>query len=101
MEILRIRAILPLNLPHATNEDTTFRGYDIPAGTQVLPNLWSANMDPEYWSDPEKFDPVGSWTLTARWLPGRNPSSLFLLAAVSASVSSWLRWSSFCSFRPS
>ncbi|XP_035684256.1 cytochrome P450 2U1-like [Branchiostoma floridae] len=57
MEIQRIRAILPLNLPHATNEDTTFRGYDIPAGTQVLPNLWSANMDPEFWPDPEKFDP--------------------------------------------
>ncbi|XP_035684254.1 cytochrome P450 2U1-like [Branchiostoma floridae] len=57
MEIQRIRAILPLNLPHAPNEETTFRGYDIPAGTQILPNLWSANMDPEFWPDPKKFDP--------------------------------------------
>ncbi|XP_035684253.1 cytochrome P450 2C31-like [Branchiostoma floridae] len=57
MEIQRIRAIFPLNLPHAPNEDTTFRGYDIPAGTQILPNLWSANMDPEFWPDPAKFDP--------------------------------------------
>ncbi|XP_035684756.1 cytochrome P450 2C31-like isoform X1 [Branchiostoma floridae] len=57
MEIQRIRAIVPLSSPHAPNEDTTFRGYDIPAGTQVLPNLWSANMDPEFWPDPEKFDP--------------------------------------------
>ncbi|XP_078604852.1 cytochrome P450 2U1-like [Branchiostoma floridae x Branchiostoma japonicum] len=57
MEIQRIRAIVPLSAPHAPNEDTTFRGYDIPAGTQVFPNLWSANMDPEFWPDPEKFDP--------------------------------------------
>ncbi|XP_035661944.1 cytochrome P450 2U1-like [Branchiostoma floridae] len=56
MEIQRIRAIVPVT-PHAPNEDTTFRGYDIPAGTQVLPNLWSAHMDPEFWPDPEKFDP--------------------------------------------
>ncbi|XP_066294392.1 cytochrome P450 2U1-like [Branchiostoma lanceolatum] len=57
MEIMRIRAIAPLSAPHAAMEDTTFRGYDIPAGTQVLPNLWSANMDSEFWPDPEKFDP--------------------------------------------
>ncbi|XP_035684758.1 cytochrome P450 2U1-like [Branchiostoma floridae] len=57
MEIQRIRAIVPLAAPHTPNENTTFRGYDIPAGTQVFPNLWSANMDPEFWPDPEKFDP--------------------------------------------
>ncbi|XP_035684255.1 cytochrome P450 2B5-like [Branchiostoma floridae] len=57
MEIQRIRAIVPLSAPHAPNEDTTFRGYDIPAGTQVFPSLWSANMDPEFWPNPEKFDP--------------------------------------------
>ncbi|XP_066294384.1 cytochrome P450 2U1-like [Branchiostoma lanceolatum] len=56
-EIQRIRAIAPLGGPHAAVEDTTFRGYDIPAGAQILPNLWSANMDPEFWPDPEKFDP--------------------------------------------
>eukprot|EP00058_Branchiostoma_floridae_P027526 XP_002613017.1 hypothetical protein BRAFLDRAFT_114225 [Branchiostoma floridae] len=57
METQRIRLVAPLNAPHAPNEDTTFRGYDIPAGTQVLTNLWSAHMDPEYWANPEKFDP--------------------------------------------
>ncbi|XP_035684759.1 cytochrome P450 2U1-like [Branchiostoma floridae] len=57
MEIQRIRLVAPLNAPHAATEDTTFRGYDIPAGMQVLTNLWSAHMDPEYWPDPETFDP--------------------------------------------
>eukprot|EP00058_Branchiostoma_floridae_P002150 XP_002587638.1 hypothetical protein BRAFLDRAFT_60931 [Branchiostoma floridae] len=57
MEIQRIRAILPLSIPHTPNEDTKFRGYDIPAGMQVLPNLWSAQMDPEFWPDPERFEP--------------------------------------------
>ncbi|XP_066294391.1 cytochrome P450 2U1-like [Branchiostoma lanceolatum] len=57
MEIMRIRAIAPLSVPHATTEDTTFRGYTIPAKTQVLSNIWSAQMDPEFWPDPDKFDP--------------------------------------------
>eukprot|EP00058_Branchiostoma_floridae_P004126 XP_002589614.1 hypothetical protein BRAFLDRAFT_81582 [Branchiostoma floridae] len=57
MEIQRIRAIAPLSVPHATVQDTTFRGYDIPAKTQVIGNIWSAQMDPEFWPNPEKFDP--------------------------------------------
>ncbi|XP_078688307.1 cytochrome P450 2J2-like [Branchiostoma floridae x Branchiostoma belcheri] len=56
-ETQRIRNITPLNLPHATAVDTAFRGYRIPAGTQVITNLWSAHMDPEFWPDPERFNP--------------------------------------------
>ncbi|XP_078607390.1 cytochrome P450 2U1-like [Branchiostoma floridae x Branchiostoma japonicum] len=57
METQRIRHITPLSIPHATAVDTVFRGYRIPAGTQVVPNMWSAHMDPEFWPDPEGFDP--------------------------------------------
>ncbi|XP_066288730.1 cytochrome P450 2U1-like isoform X2 [Branchiostoma lanceolatum] len=57
METQRLRNITPLSLPHAAPVDTAFRGYHIPAGTQVIPNLWSAHMDPEFWPDPERFDP--------------------------------------------
>ncbi|XP_078578720.1 cytochrome P450 2U1-like [Branchiostoma floridae x Branchiostoma japonicum] len=57
LEIQRIRQVIPLNLPHATTTAVNFRGYDIPAGTQVLTNLWSAHMDPEVWTDPERFQP--------------------------------------------
>ncbi|XP_019629673.1 PREDICTED: cytochrome P450 2D15-like [Branchiostoma belcheri] len=57
MEVQRIRYVVPLSIPHATAADVTFRGYQLPAGTTVIANLWSIHMDPEYWPDPERFDP--------------------------------------------
>lgn len=34
-----------------------FRGYTIPKGTVVLPNLWSVHRDPALWEDPDTFKP--------------------------------------------
>ncbi|XP_066293653.1 cytochrome P450 2C30-like [Branchiostoma lanceolatum] len=57
MEAQRIRTVSPLSLPHATTQQVTVRGFDMPAGTQVLTNLYSVHMDHAYWPDPERFDP--------------------------------------------
>eukprot|EP00058_Branchiostoma_floridae_P014115 XP_002599603.1 hypothetical protein BRAFLDRAFT_58542 [Branchiostoma floridae] len=57
MEIQRIATIIPL-LPHRTSDDTTLLGYDIPAGTNVIVNLWDLHMDPSRWPDPHRFDPA-------------------------------------------
>ncbi|KAI8493799.1 cytochrome P450 2 sub U member 1 [Branchiostoma belcheri] len=57
LEVMRIRTIVPLSLPHATSETVKVRRYDIPKGTQVLLNLYSLHMDPAYWPDPDRFDP--------------------------------------------
>ncbi|XP_078600339.1 cytochrome P450 2U1-like [Branchiostoma floridae x Branchiostoma japonicum] len=57
METMRIRTLLPFTIPHATIQDVNVQGYDIPRGTQVLPNLYSLHMDPTYWPDPDRFDP--------------------------------------------
>ncbi|XP_066264684.1 cytochrome P450 2U1-like [Branchiostoma lanceolatum] len=56
MEIQRIRPIVPL-FPHTTSAATVLRGFDIPANTFVIPNLWSAMTDPEVTPDPETFNP--------------------------------------------
>nr|CAB3235638.1 cytochrome P450 2C42-like [Phallusia mammillata] len=32
-------------------------GYDIPAGTTIIPNFHAVHMDPTIWPEPEKFDP--------------------------------------------
>ena len=39
-EALRWQVVLPFALPHKTMQDDEFRGYFIPAGTVILPNVW-------------------------------------------------------------
>ncbi|XP_078687374.1 cytochrome P450 2U1-like [Branchiostoma floridae x Branchiostoma belcheri] len=57
LEVMRIRPVVPLTIQHAPTETVKVREYDIPKGTQVLPNLYSLHMDPAYWPDPDRFDP--------------------------------------------
>ncbi|XP_066264186.1 cytochrome P450 2U1-like [Branchiostoma lanceolatum] len=57
MEVQRVRAVLALAVPHATTQQVKVADFDIPAGTQVLMNLYSLHVDPAYWPDPDRFDP--------------------------------------------
>ncbi|XP_077345204.1 cytochrome P450 2K4-like [Lithobates pipiens] len=56
-EILRYGDIAPGNLPHATSQDVTFRGYFIPKGTTVIPMLSSSLRDKGYFEKPYGFYP--------------------------------------------
>ena len=56
-ESMRYRTIGPLGLPHKASEDTEIGGYLIPAGTQVLGNIYSIHHDPRYWDSPEEYRP--------------------------------------------
>ncbi|CAA6659317.1 unnamed protein product [Spirodela intermedia] len=38
-------------------EDTTVAGYHVPAGTEVLVNVWTIGRDPAVWDSPEEFRP--------------------------------------------
>jgi cytochrome P450 len=44
-EILRWNVITPLSVPRRTDKDDIYKGYFIPAGTIVLPNVWSMAFD--------------------------------------------------------
>jgi cytochrome P450 family 4 subfamily V len=44
-----------------TSEDCKIGKYDIPAGVDILLNLYVLHRDPKHFPDPEKFDP-GRWT---------------------------------------
>ncbi|XP_068243303.1 methyl farnesoate epoxidase-like isoform X2 [Palaemon carinicauda] len=56
-EVFRFRGPAPLTVPHCSTRDTKFQGYNIPARTMVMINLYSVQMDKEYWGDPENFRP--------------------------------------------
>ncbi|XP_068136233.1 cytochrome P450 2K1-like [Hyperolius riggenbachi] len=56
-EIQRFGDVVPLNLPHATATDVTFRGYTIPKGTMVIPLLSSVLRDKAFFQKPDEFYP--------------------------------------------
>ncbi|XP_030054607.1 cytochrome P450 2K6 [Microcaecilia unicolor] len=56
-EIQRFANIVPLNLPHETTVDITFKGYFIPKGTYIIPLLESVLRDKTQFEKPNEFDP--------------------------------------------
>ncbi|XP_043839527.1 steroid 17-alpha-hydroxylase/17,20 lyase [Dromiciops gliroides] len=56
-EILRIRPVAPLLIPHMACTDSSIGEYNIPKGTKIYINLWSIHHDPMEWNEPEKFKP--------------------------------------------
>ncbi|XP_042444131.1 trimethyltridecatetraene synthase-like [Zingiber officinale] len=56
-EAMRMHPVAPTLVPHLSTEHTRFDGYDIPAGTMAIVNVWSIGRDPEVWEEPEEFRP--------------------------------------------
>ncbi|KAL0580370.1 hypothetical protein V5O48_001615 [Marasmius crinis-equi] len=56
-KLLRWNPVTPLGLAHYVSEEDEYRGYRIPKGTTVLPNVWGILHDPAEYPNPLSFDP--------------------------------------------
>ncbi|KAI0330486.1 cytochrome P450 [Cubamyces sp. BRFM 1775] len=56
-ESVRWHNVVPLGVGHCLTEDDEFQGYFIPAGTVLVPNVWSVMHNPQIYPDPHKFNP--------------------------------------------
>ncbi|XP_028631473.1 steroid 17-alpha-hydroxylase/17,20 lyase [Grammomys surdaster] len=83
-EVLRIRPVAPMLIPHKANIDTSIGEFTIPKDTHVTVNLWALHHDENEWDQPDRFmperflDPTGSYliTPTPSYLPfGAGPRS--------------------------
>ncbi|CAN6177768.1 unnamed protein product [Urochloa humidicola] len=56
-ETLRLHPSISLSLPRFVGEDITLGGYDVPAGTELMVNIYGCNMNKNDWDEPEEWKP--------------------------------------------
>ncbi|TRM66193.1 cytochrome P450 [Schizophyllum amplum] len=56
-ELLRWQPVTPLGLARTVGEDDEYRGYLIPKGTTIMPNVWGILHDENRYPDPMAFKP--------------------------------------------
>lgn len=56
-EVYRWHCPVPLAVPHRSMNDDQYRGYDIPANTVIIPNVWAMTRDEQVYPDAHKFNP--------------------------------------------
>ncbi|KAJ4485411.1 cytochrome P450 [Lentinula aciculospora] len=77
--ITRWQPVVPLFIPHLVNAEDTYKGYYIPKGSTIIPNVWSIlrdertygptahTFDPKRWLLQERTNERGDSEAEARW----------------------------------
>jgi cytochrome P450 len=56
-EVMRWMPVTPLANSHATTSEDIFRGYYIPKGCMIIPNVWAMTNDETKYPEPRRFLP--------------------------------------------
>ncbi|GKZ73713.1 hypothetical protein AnigIFM50267_010649 [Aspergillus niger] len=64
-EAMRWQTPIPFAIPRTTTQDDEYKGYHIPSGTVIIPNVWAMMLNPEVFPDQDKFKPE-------RWIENPN-----------------------------
>lgn len=56
-EVYRWHCPVPLAVPHRSIKDDQYRGYDIPADTMIIPNVWAMTRDEQMYPEADLFNP--------------------------------------------
>ncbi|CAN4102633.1 unnamed protein product [Withania somnifera] len=54
---MRLHPPIPLLLPRESREPCQINGYEIPAKSRVIVNVWAIGRDPKQWAEAENFHP--------------------------------------------
>ena len=56
-ETFRLHPPVPMTLPHTNPKAACVQGYDIPANSNVMINIFAIGRDPASWENPNEFNP--------------------------------------------
>ncbi|KAG6918162.1 hypothetical protein DXG01_016147 [Tephrocybe rancida] len=56
-EVMRWHPVTPLGVSHAPSEDDIYKGYFIPKGATIMPNIWAMTHDETRYPQPDLFLP--------------------------------------------
>jgi len=76
-ETLRLFPSVPM-IPKVAIEATTLNGHTIPPKTRVNIHIFKIQRDPQYWKDPNKFDPH-RWDENSGQIGPTNPHCFFVV----------------------
>ncbi|CCL99947.1 uncharacterized protein FIBRA_01972 [Fibroporia radiculosa] len=77
-EVFRWGCPVPLALAHQSVSDDEYRGYHIPAGTVIIPDIWQVAMmrNSTIYPDPERFSPERFENLDADTMAKIDPTKI-------------------------
>ncbi|KAF9484256.1 cytochrome P450, partial [Pholiota conissans] len=103
-EVFRWRPVLPLGIFHAATTEDIYKGYYIPKGTTLIPNVWAMTRDPIKYKNPEEFNPdrffdennelnkddmMFTFGFGRRICPGRHMASATMFLAIATTLAAF------------